>query len=199
MGGQTFSFNQTLPGIPAPIRLNDATGALMPGGHINLFYLVLVTLGWVLVYQAIYWALAIVRDPSLICWGVGPFGLIIVTLRKPGPGLRLIQLVAAGLALASVADASLFLARPGPITGLSQTPLAELGVVALVVALATGVRLLANVRMQRFPLWGEARVLATVQQNVARGAILVFTPLGRAFLRERFGATPGEFIQTMRS
>jgi hypothetical protein len=199
VGSQNFPFSSVFPGAPQAIGLKGSVLALTPGAHINLLYLALVTVGWVVVYHAIYWALAIARNPSLICWGIGPFGLIVIALRKPGAGLQLAQFVAAGLALASVADISLFVVRPGPITGLDQSPLSELSVVAAVVALATSLRVAANVRLWRFPLWGEARVLAIVQRNIARGAILIFTPLGRAFLRERFNTTPNEFIQTMRS
>ncbi|HUY75314.1 MAG TPA: hypothetical protein VMV29_00985 [Ktedonobacterales bacterium] len=167
--------------------------------HINLLYLLAVALGWALVYYVVYAATAIARDSSLICWGVGPLGLTVVTLRRPAGRQLALQFASAGLALACVADVSLFLTHPGPITGLSETVGAELGVIALIVALATGARALANLRARRFPLWGEARVLAAVQRSVATGAVLFFTPTGRVFLRERFGATPGEFIQTMRS
>ncbi len=167
--------------------------------HINLLYFAVVALSWALVYYVVYWAVAIARDASLICWGVGPLGLTVVTLRRPAPRQLALQFVSAGLALACVADVSLFLAHPGPITGLSETISAELGVIALVVAVATVLRLLANIRARRFPVWGEARVLVAVQRSVATGAVLFFTPTGRTFLRERFGATPGEFIQTMRS
>ncbi len=199
VGSQVFPFSSAFPGAPQSIGLDGVTMAISSGAHINLLSLALMIVVWLIVYHGVYWALAIARNPSLICWGVGPFGLIVIALRQPGRGLRLAQFVAAGLALASVADVSLFVARPEPITGLDQSPLSELGVVFAVVALATLLRLAANARLRRFPLWGEARVLAGVQRNIARGAVLIFTPLGRAFLRERFNATPNEFIQTMRS
>jgi len=166
--------------------------------HINLLYLLAVALGWTLVYYVVYAATA-ARDSSLICWGVGPLGLTVVTLRKPASRQLALQFASAGLALASVADVSLFLTHPSPITGFGETIGAELTTIALIVAIATGARALANLRARRFPLWGEARVLASVQRSVATGAVLFFTPVGRAFLRERYGATPGEFIQTMRS
>ncbi len=167
--------------------------------HINLVYLLAVALVWALIYYVVYAAIAIARDSSLICWGIGPLGLTVIALRKPAARQIILQFTAAGLALACVADVSLFLAHPGPITGLSETVSAELTVIAAIVAVATVIRALANLRARRFPLWGEARVLASVQRSVATGAVLFFTPMGRAFLRDRFGATPGEFIQTMRS
>jgi hypothetical protein len=66
------------------------------------------------------------------------------------------------------------------------------------VALLTVWRILGLLRERRFPLWGEARVLATIQRTRATGALIFFTTLGKTFLRERFGATPGEFLRTAR-
>lgn len=191
---------QISPSGAAFLQLGQVNDLVMgQNAHINVLYLLAVALGWALVYYVVYWGTAIARDSSLICWGVGPLGLTVVSLRRPASRQLLLQFLSAGLAVACVADVSLFLARPGPITGLSVTIPTELSVIALIVLLATVLRLLWNLRARRFPLWGEARVMAAVQRSVATGAVLFFTPTGRAFLRERFGATPGEFIQTMRS
>jgi hypothetical protein len=40
--------------------------------------------------------------------------------------------------------------------------------------------------------------MAQVQRSQATGATIVFTTLGRAFLRNRFGVTPGEFTRMVR-
>lgn len=167
--------------------------------HINTVYLIVVMLIWLLIYHIVYAAVAIARDPSLICWGVGPFGFTVIGMRRPTWGQALVRLLVAGMALGVVAFISLFVARPAPISGLPQMLSDRLALVSALVALATILRVLGSVRDWRFPLWGEARVLASVQRSIATGAILFFTPLGRAFLRERFGATPNEFLQTIRS
>jgi hypothetical protein len=54
------------------------------------------------------------------------------------------------------------------------------------------------IRARRYPLWGEARVMAQVQRSQATGATIIFTALGRSFLRDRFGVTPGEFTRMVR-
>lgn len=168
------------------------------GIQVNLVYLVSVALGWFLVYHIAYWLTAVARDPSLVCWSVGPLGLNVVTLRAPAARLVLAQLIFAALVLAGAAYAGLFLLHPGPVSGLGQTlPDVAAAVLAPVVVLSVG-RLLGIAREHRFPLWGEARVLARVQRSAATGALIVFTPAGRAFLRERFGATPGEFVRMVR-
>ena len=167
--------------------------------HINTVYLVGVALVWLLVYHVAYAVTAIARDPSLICWGVGPLGFTVIGMRRPRWRQVAARLFFAGVALGVVAFISLFVAQPAPISGLPPLLPDRLAVIAALVALATILRLVGNVRDWRFPLWGEARVLASVQHSLATGAVLFFTPQGRAFLRDRFGATPNEFLQTIRS
>ena len=167
--------------------------------HINTAYLIGAALIWLLVYHIVYAVIAIARDPSLICWGVGPFGFTVIGMRRPSLGQALSRLFISGAALGIVAFISLFVAQPAPISGLPRLLPDRLGLIGALVALATILRVVGSLRDWRFPLWGEARVLASVQRSIATGAILFFTPLGRTFLRDRFGATPNEFLQTIRS
>ena len=166
--------------------------------HINPIYLTGVILAWFAVYHLAYALIAIARDRSLVCWSIGPLGISAITLREPPARQVLAQFMFAALAVAGATYASLYLLEPPPIAGLRQAVSAQLIAVLIPVALLTLWRLLGILRERRFPLWGEARVLASIQRSRATGALIVFTTLGRAFLRERFGATPGEFLHTAR-
>jgi hypothetical protein len=167
------------------------------GFEINVPSVVVFALLWLLVYNAVY-RLAALGNPSLVCWSVGPLGVTAVPLREPSLGHRLWQLALAALALAVLAYASLFLLRPPPILGLDQSLSGRALAVLIPVVVFTVWRLVGIVRERRFPLWGEARVMTSVQRGIATGAIIFFTPAGRTFLRERFGATPSEFLQMVR-
>lgn len=167
--------------------------------HINPIYLLSVVLVWILVYHVAYWLIAIVRDRSLICWSVGPLGITVVGLREPPVKQVLGQLGFGSLAVALVAYASVFAFTPSPVSGLERTLPIEAAVILTPVVLFTSARLLTILREHRFPLWGEARVLARVQRSRALGALVIFTPAGQTFLRERFGATPGEFLRMIGS
>ena len=79
------------------------------------------------------------------------------------------------------------------------TGAAILAAVVAPVAVVTVIALLAQARARRYALWGEAHVLSAAQRATTLGVALVFTPLGRAFLHDRFNATPSEFLQTIRS
>lgn len=168
------------------------------GIHINAIYLIGVILIWFAIYHLAYALIALARDRSLVCWSIGPLGIQAITLREPPARQVIAQLVVAALALAGTTYASLFLLMPPPIAGLQQTTAAQLVAVMVPVSLLTLWRLLGILRERRFPLWGEARVLASIQRSRATGALVFFTTMGRTFLRERFGATPGEFLRTAR-
>lgn len=161
-------------------------------------YLLTIIALWLAAYHVAYWMVAIVRDPSLICWSVGPFGVTVVSLRQPPRRLLVSQLAIAAIVLASLAYTSLFLITPQPIPGLSRSLTTQVIAVAIPVGVVTLARLIGIVRDYRSPLWGEARVLTGVQRSLATGARIYFTPVGRAFLRERFDATPHEFLRMVR-
>ncbi len=162
------------------------------------FYLFSVLLLWVAVYHVAFWSVAIARDPALICWSVGIFGLSVVSPRQPPARRLLLQLVAASLAIACTSYTSLYLLRPAPIAGLDGSTAARAAAALMPAAVLSLAHLIGVVRDLRQPLWGEARVLTGVQRSLASGARLYFTPAGRDYLRERFGATPDEFLNMVR-
>ncbi len=169
------------------------------GVHLNPVYLIVAAAAWLLIYHLAYRLAFILRDPSLICWGIGLFGMTTISLRKPRVSLLLAQFIYAALAMGCIVFFTLFLVEPAPITGIPHTGGAILTVVVAPVALVTLVALLAHARGRRYALWGEARVLSAAQRATTLGVVLYFTPLGRAFLHDRFNATPSEFLQTIRS
>ncbi len=149
-------------------------------------------------YQVACWMMLLLPRQSLIGWTVGPFGIGAIALGTPSRRVRVAQIVAPVLVLAGVSYADLYLAHPWALARVDHRPAAR--------ALATLAALLVGAALQalrfagevRFPIWGDARVLATVQRSRALGGIVLFTARGRAYLRERFGATPREFLLSVR-
>ncbi len=165
---------------------------------VNPLFFASVLLAWVVVYHVVYSLIAIARDSSLICWSVGLLGISVVQLQEPPLRQLLAQFATAALALATAIYISLFVLQPGPITGLGDSLRVRAVAIVLPVVVIVGSHLLAVLRERHFPLWGEARVLARVQRSVATGGVVIFTQAGRVFVRERFGATPGEFLRMVR-
>lgn len=165
---------------------------------IHPLQLAVIVACWLVTYHVTYRLLSVARDPALVFWTVGPFGLATVSLREPKTSRVASQLLGAAAILAALCYATLYLATPPPIAGLGQAPLDRLVVVAAPVAAVTLAQLFGVLRERRSPLWGEARVLAIAQRSSALGSRIFFTRAGRIFLHERFGATPSEFLAMVR-
>lgn len=166
---------------------------------VNPIYLASAVVAWMVVYHAAFCLVALARDRSLICWSLGPLGFSVIALREPPVRQVAVQLLAGGVAAAVAVYATLFVVHPAPVNGLDTLDYGPLLAVAVPVAAFTVARVALLFADLRTPLWGEARVLARVQRSMATHALVVFTPAGRAFLAERFGATPTEFMHQVRA
>jgi hypothetical protein len=49
----------------------------------------------------------------------------------------------------------------------------------------------------RYPLWGEARVLRTIQKLRGSWARIHFTPFGCSYLLDHFGSNPTDLLQAL--
>jgi hypothetical protein len=47
----------------------------------------------------------------------------------------------------------------------------------------------------RYPLWGEARILRSIQYLRASCSTIHFTPFGLSYLRDHFDFTPADMLQ----
>lgn len=164
----------------------------------NPALLVPLVVVWLLVYHIVYSLIAVVRDQSLVCWSVGPLGINVVTLREPPAGQALAQLGCAGAAFGLAVYVSLFVMAPRLVPGLNRSLETVAAAVLIPVVALTLWRLVGILRARQLPVWGEARALALIQRSAATGALIFFTPSGRAFLRERFNVAPSEFVRMLR-
>ena len=150
---------------------------------------------WIGLHETTYLLLGMLGRRTLLCWSIGPLGITTTYLREPSRLFLLMQLLAPAALAALFLRFTLFQAMPPVILHLPRSPLDQLGIIALSLALTSGLRAAMLVRDWRFPIWGEARLLRSVAWGRATGAAIFFTAVGRAFLRERFQVTPREFLQ----
>ncbi len=166
--------------------------------RIQPLYLATVIALWIVFYHIVYWGVAIARDRSLVFWSVGPFGVTTASLHEP-PAKRVVaQLGVAALALMLLAYINLFLIVPPPIIGLNSRLGSRVAAVIVPALILTAAQAFGLLRERVHPIWGEARVLARAQRSLATGARIYFTRAGRAFLHDRFGITPSEFLHMVR-
>lgn len=165
--------------------------------HVHPLLMVWAVVVWAATYLLASWLVAMTQRKTLVCWSVSVFGLMAVYLRPPSQVFRIVQVAIPAMLVSIACYASLYLSRPAPIAGLDEQSAARLLVFCGAFVVIAGLELGRLVGDLRFPLWGEARVMALVQRSRALGGLIHFTPAGRRFLRERFDATPSEFVRTV--
>jgi hypothetical protein len=80
---------------------------------------------------------------------------------------------------------------------LPREPFVRILVITCGVLFTSTTDLLNALRDMQHPLWGEARILRTIQNLRATWARIYFTPFGYSYVRDRFGANPAELLQAM--
>ncbi len=169
----------------------------MEGLQVQVIQLFWVLILWIGLHEATYLLLGLLGRRALACWSIGPLGIATTYLRDPGRLFLLTQLLAPAALAALFLRFTLFQAMTLPILHLPHGALAQAITMLVSLLLTSGIRAILLVRDWRFPIWGEARLLRGVAWGRATGAIIFFTAVGRAFLRERFQVTPREFLQTV--
>ena len=165
-------------------------------GHftVHLLPLVSLILLWIAVYQVVALVAAQLSHGSLVAWSLGIFGINAIYLYKPHALVRLLQF---SVPLLGAGVAAFWLARvqAALISGLPDNKATQISIAAIETVVLGMPRLLGALAEMRYPLWGEARFI----DRVARGqGNITFTAVGRAYIRQRFAATPDEFLRIVR-
>lgn len=152
---------------------------------------------WLALHEGTYLLLGMLRRRTLVCWSIGFLGAATTYIRAPGRLFALLQLLLPAILAAGFLRFSLFAVSPGPIENLPHGLLAQALTVIFSFLFTSAIRALLLLRDWRYPLWGEALVMRNLSWSRATGAFVYFTAFGRAFVRDRFQATPREFLQTL--
>jgi hypothetical protein len=165
-------------------------------GHyqVHLLPLLSLLLIWAVVFQLLVLLCAQLTRGSLVAWSLSITGANPIYLYKPHALVRLLQFV---LPLVGAAFAGFWLTgiQPTLISGLPATKNTHLAIALAETVLLGAPRYLGALHELRYPLWGEARFI----DRVARGQqSIAFTPIGRAYIRDRFDTEPEEFMRIVR-
>jgi len=137
----------------------------------------------------------LLRRSPLIGWAIGPLGVTAMFLHEPSTSFILLNVLFPALVSAGTLYVGLF-TLPGPITFPHHSLLAVLIVVCGVLITSTA-DVLNAVRDLRYPLWGEARVLLSIQFLRASWAKIHFTRFGYDYLNDHFSSQPTELLQAL--
>jgi hypothetical protein len=177
-------------------REGSSTLSMIMIGHfqVHLLPLVSLVLVWIAAYQILALVVAQLSRGSLVAWNLGIFGINAIYLYKPHALVRLLQFIVP-LVGAGIAAFWLVRVQTALISGVPDTKTTQLGIAVAETAVLGLPRWLGALAEMRYPLWGEARFI----DRVARGqGNITFTAVGRAYIRQRFSATPEEFLRIVR-
>ena len=172
----------------------------MPGTIASLYVtsiprLVTYLLIWIILVECARILVRVYRNDPLVGWAVGPLGVSTLYLSEPSPVFILFNALFPAVVSAFVLYLGLFTALPSPLT-LPSNPLVEILVITIGVLITSTVDFLDAMRDLRYPLWGEARILRSIQLLRASWASIHFTTFGLTYLREHFGSNPTDLLQS---
>jgi hypothetical protein len=172
----------------------------MPGAfttiHItNPLGVILFVILWFVLVKCVHLLLTLWRHDPLLGWAIGPLGVTIMFLHEPSVLYIWLDVLCPAFVSATVVYIGLF-TPAAPLT-LPHVPLLETLAVACGVALSSTGDLLNALRDLRHPLWGEARVLRSIQWLRATWARIHFTPFGYSYLSDHFGSNPTDLLQAL--
>ena len=150
---------------------------------------------WIVLFECAHVLVALLRHGPLIGWAVSPLGVTVMVLYEPSTLYIWLNVLFPALISGFVIYVGFF-SSLAPIA-FPRHPLIELIVIAVGVLLSSGVDLFNALRDLRYPLWGEARILRSIQLLRASWATIHFTPFGLSYLHDRFGSSPNELLQAL--
>jgi hypothetical protein len=171
-----------MSGTPVGIHINSILGL---GGFLLL---------WIILFECSHMLVALLRDDPLIGWAIGPLGLTTLFVREPSNFFILLDALLPAVVSGSVLYIGLFTSLASPIV-IPRLPLIEIVVIAVGVLITSTRDFVEALRDLRYPLWGEARILRSIQFLRASWATIHFTSFGLSYLRDHFGFNATDILQ----
>ena len=174
--------------MPGILHLHSVHGINVPG-------LVLLLLLWILLFKAARLLVMLFRHDPLVGWAVGPLGITIMFVHEPSILFLSLSLLCPAVVSGSVLYVGLFTPL-SPVT-LSHTPFVQVMVISGGILLSVIGDIFSAFQDLRHPLWGEARILRSIQWLRATWARVHFTPFGYSYLNDHFGSSPTDLWQAL--
>lgn len=161
----------------------------------NLLGLLTLLVLWIVLFKCTHILMLLLRREPLIGWAIGPLGITLMCLHEPSMFFIWLDVFFPALVSGGVLYFGLFSAY-SPVT-LPHAPVIQILVIVCGVLISSTGDLLAAFRDLRHPLWGEARILRSMQNLRATWARIHFTPFGYSYLHDHFGSNPTDLLQAL--
>jgi len=169
---------------------------VLSGIHVtNLLNLVVFLVLWMILFECAHVLVTLLRHGPLIAWAVSPWGVTVMFLQEPSTLYIWLNVLFPALVSGFVLYFGLFTSL-APIA-LPHYPFIEVIVIAVGVLLTSTVDFVNALHDVRYPLWGEARILRSIQLLRSSWAKIHFTPFGLSYLRDHFSSNPTDLLQVM--
>jgi len=150
---------------------------------------------WIILFECAHVLVTLLRNGPLIGWAVSPLGVTVMYLYEPSTLYIWLNVLFPAFVSSLVLYVGLFTSL-APVAIPHQLLITVL-VISLGVLLSSSIDFFNALRDLRHPLWGEARILRSIQYLRASWSAIHFTPFGLTYLRDRFGSSPTDLLQAL--
>ena len=162
---------------------------------VNIPGLILFLVLWMLLFRCAHILIMMLRRAPLLGWAIGPLGITFMTLHEPSALAIWLDVFLPALVSGVVLYVGLFTSlSPLP---LLHHPILEVLLICFGVLITSTGDVVNALNDLRYPLWGEVRVLRTIQLLQATAARIHFTPFGYSYLRDHFGSNPTDLLRVL--
>ncbi len=161
----------------------------------NLLGLCVFLVLWIILHESAHIVVTLLRNETPIGWGVGPMGVKVMFMREPSTLYIVLDVLFPALISGCVLYTGLFTFL-APVV-IPRTPLIEIPTIIIGVLLTSTIDGVNALRDLRYPLWGEARILRTIQLLRASWATIHFTTFGHSYVRDHFGSNTTDLLRAL--
>jgi len=161
---------------------------------INLFGLFGFLLLWIMLFECAHLLVTLLRNDQLIGWAISPIGVTTLFLHEPSLLYILLDTFFPAAVSGSILYVGLFTSLTSPVA-IPRYPWIEIAVMTVGILVTSTKDFLNMFRDLRYPLWGEARILRSIQYLRSGLAAIHFTPFGLSYLRDHFNFTPADMLR----
>ena len=161
----------------------------------NVWGVCILLVLWIVLFKSAHLLVMLIRRGPVIGWAVGPLGITLMVVHEPSTIRIWLDVLGPALVSGGVLYMGLFTSL-SPVT-LPQHPLVPVVVITCGVLISSTGDFLNAWRDLRHPLWGEARILRSIQLLRATWAKIHFTPFGHSYLSDHFKTTPTDLLQAL--
>lgn len=156
---------------------------------------VLLVVIWFVLFEGAHLLVTLLRNGPLVGWAISPLGVTAIFLREPS----ILSIWLNVLIPAVVSGCVLYI---GLFTSWAPIPFPhhlwlEIPIILFGILLSSTADFFNALHDVRYPLWGEARLLRSIQLLRASYASIHFTSFGLSYLRDHFNSNPTDLLQVM--